>query len=361
MNLNCVAVILCSMFTLKGRRLSFSSYVTRLVRLCSPFSLIIFCHSVVADHASPSFETGTSGAIITVPGSTLPKGKFVFGIRVQFIELDDLSDQTLEDLGTLNEEVHSVNNLFNASANVAYGLSDNLTLGFSLPYVERTDIREAHNDMGVGEAEFAGDSSGLSDMSLFSQYRFYNSDSIDTAIIIGLKAPTGDTREKEVEGGLFEAEQQPGSGSWDPFAGVSFNKSWGRMGISSNILYTFVTEGTQDTDLGDIFNYNLAASYRAYHLKERHDHGHHDHGNGIVDYLDVVLELNGDHREKVGINEEKEAHSGGHTLYISPGVRVGIGHRWSIYTSFGIPIVNDLNGVQSEPDYRFIGGISTTF
>ena len=342
-------------------RISIYNYIKQFIRLLLTSALLIFSCPVFADHASPSFETGSSGAINTLSGTTMPKGKLVFGIGTQFLELDDLSDQTLEDLGTLNEEVHSVNNLLNASANVAYGFSDNLTLGFSLPYVERTDIREAHNDAGVGEAEFAGDSSGLGDMSLFGQYRFYKSESIDSAIIVGLKTPTGDNSEKEVGGGLFEAEQQPGSGSWDPFAGVSFNKSWGRMGISSNLLYTFVTEGTQDTDLGDIFNYNLAASFRTYHLKERHDHDHHEQGSSLVDYLDVVLELNGDHRQKVDINGEKAAHSGGHTLYISPGVRVGIGHRWSIYTSFGIPIVNDLNGVQSEPEYRFIGGISTTF
>ena len=323
--------------------------------------LLLISHLSFADHASPSFETGSSGAIITVPGSTLSKGKFVFGLGVQYIELDEISDQTLEDLGTLNEDVHSVNSLLNASANVAYGLSDNLTIGFSLPYVERTDIREAHNDMGVGEAEHAGDSSGLGDMSLFGQYKYYSSDSMDTAIIVGLKTPTGNTREKEIEGGLFEAEQQPGSGSWDPFAGVSFNQSWGKIGISSNILYTFVTEGTQNTDLGDIFNYNFAASYRAHLPKEGHDHSHHNHGNNLVDYLDIVLELNGDYRQKTDINGEKETHTGGHTLYISPGVRVGISHTWSLYTSFGIPIINDLNGLQSEPDYRIFAGISKSF
>ena len=341
--------------------ISIYNYIKQFIRYFLTSALIIFNYAVFADHASPSFETGSAGAINTLSGSTLPKGKFVFGIGAQYIELDDLSDQTLEDLGTLNEEVHSVNSLFNASANVAYGLSDNLTVGFSLPYVKRTDIREAHNDAGVGEAEFAGDSSGLGDMNLFGQYRFYNSDSINTAIIIGLKIPTGDTGEKEIGGSLFEAEQQPGSGSWDPFAGVSFDKSWGRMGISSNLLYIFVTEGAQDTDLGDIFNYNLAASYRAFLPKEYHDHGRHDHGSSLVDYFDVVLELNGDYREKVDIDGTKAAHTGGHTLYISPGVRVGIGHGWSLYTSIGIPIVNDLNGVQSEADYRVIGGISTTF
>jgi len=37
--------------------------------------LLLISHLALADHASPSFETGSSGAIITVPGSTIPETK----------------------------------------------------------------------------------------------------------------------------------------------------------------------------------------------------------------------------------------------------------------------------------------------
>jgi hypothetical protein len=324
--------------------------------------LIHFSHLVSADHASPSFETGSAGAINTLSASAMPKGKLVFGISAQFIELDDISSERLEELGAISEEVHSTDTLLNLSANIAYGLTDNLSVGLSLPYVDRQNISEAENaGAGVGEAELAGDSSGIGDISLFGQYRFYSSNSMDIAFIAGVKMPTGDTDEKELEGKLFEAEQQPGSGSWDPFAGISFNQSWNRIGISSNLLYTFVTEGTQNTDLGNIFNYNIAVSYRAYLPEEEHEHHNHEHESKIVDYIDVVLELNGDYREQVEINDVEDSNTGGNTLYLSPGVRIGLGQTWSIYTSLGIPIVNDLGGIQSEPDYRITAGISTTF
>ncbi len=321
----------------------------------------LFSHIALADHASPSFETGSAGAIMTVPGTTLPQGKFVIGPSVQFIENDEIPDSELERLGTLNEDVHSSESLLNVSANIAYGVTDNLTIGLVLPYIERSNVREAHNDMGVGEAELAGDSKGLGDMSLFSQFRFYHDKSSDIAIIAGIKTPTGETKERENDGALFESEQQPGSGSWDPFVGLSFNRSFNGIGISSNVLYTFVTEGQQQTDLGDIFNYNFAASYRAFSPEEGHRHQQHDHGFGIIDYVDLVLELNGDHRERVEINEMSEENTGGHTLYISPGIRLSLGHSWSVYSSVGLPVVNDLNGTQSEPDYRLIGGISKSF
>ena len=92
-----------------------------------------------------------------------------------------------------------------------------------------------------------------------------------------------------------------------------------------------------------------------------HDHDSHAHHANIIDYIDLILELNGDSRQRVEIGGESEVHSGGHTLFISPGLRIGLGHSVSLFTSVGVPIVNNLNGVQSEPDYRVIGGMSFTF
>lgn len=325
------------------------------------FVSLLYIPFAMADHASPSFETGAAGAIMTIPGATLPKGEMVFGFGAQFIELDDISDAGLENLGAADENVHSVDRLLNLTANLAYGITDDFTVGASLPYLERNNIREAHNDMGTGEAEFAGDAKGIGDLSLFGQYRFYRNYNLDIAMLAGVKLPTGDTHEREFEGALFESEQQPGTGSVDPFFGLAMNHNWGRTGFSANILYTFTGEGSQQTELGDIFNYNLALGYRVYSPEGAHDHHQHRHAFKILDYVDLALELNGDVRDRVEINGADEKHSGGHILYVSPGIRIGLGHRWSLFSSAGIPVVNDHNGQQSEPEYRIMGGLSRTF
>ena len=44
------------------------------------------------------------------------------------------------------------------------------------------------------------------------------------------------------------------------------------------------------------------------------------------------------------------------TVYLSPGVRVGV-DRFSGFVSFGVPVVNQHNGVQSKPDFRVLTGI----
>ena len=324
---------------------------------------------VVADHASASFETGAAGAIMTTPGATLPEGKIVLGFNVQFIEFDDISDSELKAFGAANEDIHSIDNLFNYQANLAYGITDNITVGASIPYIERNNVRAAHNNMGVGEVEKAGNSSGISDARFFGQYRFYHDNQQDLSVTGGIKTPTGKTHVRETGGELFETDHQPGSGSWDPFFGLAYNRSFGRAGLSANVLYTWTTEGIQQTELGKAFNYNLALSYRMFSaMEEHHHHEHvhganeyHDHDTSFVNYVDFAMELNGDVRDKDKTNGVGDENSGGNIIYLSPGMRIGFAHHWSLYTSVGIPIVNDLNGIQSEPGYRVIGGISTSF
>ena len=338
--------------------------ISRNISIFIFISVLLFSGTVSADHASASFETGAAGAIMTTPGATLPKGKFVLGGGMQFIEFDDISDSALETFGATDEDVHSIDYLFQYQLSLARGVTDNFTIGASIPYLERNNIRAAHNVMGMGEVEAAGDTSGFGDARLFGQFRFFHDTLQDLAVISGIKIPTGATDEREAGGELFEVDHQPGSGSWDPFFGLAYNRSFGRAGLSANVLYTWTTEGSQQTDLGNGFNYNLALSYRLFSAMEtsHHDHAHsHEHTASILDYIDAALELNGDMRGKDEINRVNEENSGGHILYLSPGMRIGFAHSWSFYSSIGIPVVNDLNGDQSEPDYRVIGGMSLTF
>jgi hypothetical protein len=36
-------------------------------------------------------------------------------------------------------------------------------------------------------------------------------------------------------------------------------------------------------------------------------------------------------------------------------------NRWSGFVTVGLPIINDLNGVQSEPTWRLCGGVLVGF
>ena len=80
--------------------------------------------------------------------------------------------------------------------------------------------------------------------------------------MLGVKVPTGVTDRHTDTGELVDAEFQPGTGSWDGLFGLAATKRIGPWSFDANVLYILATEGTQDTDLGDRFQYNAAVSYR---------------------------------------------------------------------------------------------------
>lgn len=71
----------------------------------------------------------------------------------------------------------------------------------------------------------------------------------------------------------------------------------------ASILYNLATEGSQDTNLGDTFLYNLALSYRV--LQK---------GKGS---LDLILEANGEWKEKQEMSGVKDENSAGATPCLS--------------------------------------------
>ena len=73
-----------------------------------------------------------------------------------------------------------------------------------------------------------------------------------------------------------------------------------------------------------------------------------------------MLELNGEWQAEQETNGISDPNSGGNTILISPGLRLSQ-DAWSGFVSVGIPIVENLNGIQSEPDWRILAGGTLLF
>ncbi len=56
----------------------------------------------------------------------------------------------------------------------------------------------------------------------------------------------------------------------------------------------------------------------------------------------------------------RDPNSGGNVVYLSPGLRLSH-ERWPGFVSLGVPIINDLNGLQAEPDWRLLTGVAVNF
>ena len=140
-------------------------------------------------------------------------------------------------------------------------------------------------------------------------------------------------------------------------------RRFGSASLSASVLGVFTTEGTQDTELGDIRTYNLGYAYRLGGA-EPHEHAAAEAARERAEAgtaWDLILELNAVHRQAETIDGAKDPNSGGARVFLSPGVRATVDERWSAYASLGIPISEDLNGAEQETDLRAVVGVSWSF
>jgi hypothetical protein len=343
-----------------------------------------------AHHPGGVGNTGTAGPIHTLSATTLDAGQGAVAFYYEYIKLGGLSDAQLIEAASKHIHAHSIGTIQSASLGGALGLTNDFMVLFRLPYVLRTDIREGHHEhvagVAINSVDFRGDAGGIGDLTALGQWRFYNNrvTGTEAALLLGAKAPTGVTNRFDDQGLPFEAEFQPGSGAWDGLFGFAVTQYLGRWSLDGNVLYQLVGKGVQDTNLGDRFRYNAAVSFRAVGWSEttdpmnarahvvptrrrgdaRHSHPDHDHGPEPAPKpqftLDLVLELNGEWHDKQVIAGVADPNSGGSTVYLSPGIRASFGNV-SGFASVGIPVLNEVNGLQSKPDYRLIGGLAASF
>jgi Putative MetA-pathway of phenol degradation len=362
-------------------------------------AMILLALPAEAHHPGGGGNTGSGGPINTISADTLSEGLIAASVRYEFIRLGQLSDADLIAAANRGTHAHSIRSIDAVSLSVAYGITNDFTVGVRAAGVRRSDIREPAEDMlsgghmGIMNANDIsglmspdgvnrrGNSAGFGDVTMLGQYRFHNNAQTGTsaAVLFGFKAPTGSTNQRDAFGNLFEAEFQPGSGSWDGLIGAAFTKRTGRWSFDVSGLYYLITNGSQNTNLGDRFLFGAAVSYRLvgasgsskevelheYCMQPRNQlqehclyHANHDHSDMMkTPYtLDLVLELNGEWHDKQRIAGIPDPNSGGTTVYLSPGLRVGF-DRYSGFISVGVPVLNEHNGVQSKPEFRVLTGI----
>jgi len=308
--------------------------------------LVFFAVSDVSAH-HPTVEAGLgkTGPIYTISPTTLPKGRWIFSLQLEALATDPFSDGKLKRFAADGEDVHTTDSIFHTLLGVSYGITDDFTLGLNIPYIYINNVREAHGDE-PDEVHRHGDSDGIGDLTVFGQYRFFEADEYESSLLFGLKLPTGNTHVKDVNEERFDMEFQAGSGSWDPMIGIAAGKRFGRLSLDTSLLYLISTEGAQNTDLGDSFTYNAALSYRAMEK---------------VVAWDLILEANGQLKQKQQINGDKDGNSGGHSVFISPGTRITWNNRWFMFFSLSLPVIQDLNGIQNDIVFKAQSGVGVAF
>jgi len=344
-----------------GATLSLAGLVMVAAALLSPGRAYAHC---------PTFGggIGIAGPITTFSASTIPEGKFTLGARAEVTGFEELSPAALDGAAMSNGTAHSLRQQQVYSLGAAYGITDDFTLGVSLPYVLRDGVKAVHFDdqMGMSMQHDIGASNGLGDLTVFGQYRLVRKlyEGIDFSLVAGLKVPTGVT-DNGNNGSVIETEHQPGSGSWDPLAGVALSKRFERLSLHLTGLYSLATRGSQATDLGDRAQLTLAAAYRfggKANLGDCDEVYEYFYPQSRQHWLgDLVLEVNGNWQDKEIVAGVRDDSSGGTVLYLSPGGRVTYDGKYSGSLSVGVPVYQQLNGIQSKIDYRIIASLAVAF
>ena len=322
------------------------------------FFIVVHHGNVLADHPSIGFGGEGAGAINTISAKTPPAGSWGIGIRSEIIDSKEYSTEELETFAETGlEGIHSNDYIINTSLSLSHGLTQNFGITAVASYIQRKNIRESEIEDGEPEAHTHGDSSGMGDLLILGQYRLLGNSDFDLSILAGTKAPVGETHVTDNDSQRFETEHQPGTGAWDFLIGIALMKNINKVGVHANFLYNKTTEGSQFTEIGEASSLNVALTYRLNNnISEHPDDGHdHVHENQDAISWDLSLDLNGEIRGKNSISGISDENSGGTIVNLSPGIRVTSGVL-SGFVSYGIPIIVDQNGLQSDLSSRIVFG-----
>ena len=215
-----------------------------------------------------------------------------------------------------------------------------LTLIADLPYVIRKSL-EIHSHATLGD-ELR--SEGLGDLHMMGLYQLWASPK-NHAIsgIAGVKFPTGETKETNPQGERFEAELQPGSGSFDYIFGGLYKGRGQACELTANLIYVFKTEGDQHYEFGD----SLITSALWQYVVPVND-------NTVLKLgVDGNLQYEQKHEDHGATVED----SGGVTLLLGPALSVEFNDRASLFASLHLPAHQNLGGVHQEVESIWNAGL----
>jgi len=249
-----------------------------------------------------------------------------------------------DDPSSMDRDLHvlSLNSVY------VYGFTEKLTGLVNIPYLDKSI------DVTLSDGRRKRGDSGIGDIRTLLKYRIYTKDksgrSNRLGIFSALEWPTGDDNAKDSIG-RFPQTLQLGSGSYDPIIGVVWTTQTLDWEFDADAGYKWNNKAN-NFEFGDILFYNVSYQHRLW-PKTLPD-------KGVPSFLYAVLELNGSYADKNEVDRVKDQNSGGHSVFISPGVQ-WVAMRYVLEASVQIPVIQDLNGSALRSDYALTAGFRIRF
>jgi hypothetical protein len=317
--------------------------------------LLLFSFTSVDARAS----CGSSSCPIDLHALLFGEGKFSLDLSFQYIDQDQprIGSRRAQ-VGAIasdHDEIRTINRL--AALQLNYSLNERFQVALTLPYVSRS-----HEHFEEGNARLERWNFGdIGDAAVQGRFRVFASDTPEHSSLWltgGVKLPTGSKREIGSSGEDAEVTIAPGTGSTDTLLGVTYQ---------SGVLRNTALEG----ELGHttLIPFFIALNGRV-NGRGTHDYrrGHEVQLNTGTEYpltstVHLLGQINGRllGKDAVGQTDENRDLTGGRFLYLSPGLRVLLGGKTSIYGFVQIPIYQHVNGLQLTSKANYLAGIRKSF
>lgn len=269
-----------------------------------------------------------------------------FDLRYESVDLDrPLAGRERVAVGQIardHDEVETKNR--NLVGTIDWGLSPDWGISLSVPYVDRD-----HHHIHAGETE-RWHFRELGDIRVQARRQLFATTddpaSIRTGgVTFGVKLPTGRFHVANADGEEAERTLQPGTGTTDLLLGAYWHSASPLTGWSW---------------------FTQAQAVVPMNSREGYKPGRQWHADGGVRYavtndVGVMLQVNGNARERDGGANAEPGDSGLRQVFVSPGVSWNFARKAQAYGFVQLPVYQAVNGVQLVADWSAAVGVSWRF
>jgi hypothetical protein len=164
-------------------------------------------------------------------------------------------------------------------------------------------------------------------------------------VFLGLKLPTGKTDVANAAGDAAERTLQPGTGTTDLVVGAIYHQQLAGSGAA------WFAQAQVQAPLNEHDGFRPGVQLAV-------DLGY---ARPVTARLSGLVQLNAIARKRDrGVNAEA-ANSGGHSVFLSPGLSYKVGESWNVYGYYQLPLYQYVNGVQLTAKRAIVVGVSTKF
>jgi len=302
---------------------------------------------------------GAEGCPLDPHGLEASARRWTLDFGYQRVDQDRTWDGTHQVNGP--EEAGHITELFTRtntwSLNGRAQVLPSLRLSATLPYLDREHAHEASHELHPGHfvttrAEWKYE--GLGDATLLAQWAALGSpESGPGALTLqgGAKLPTGKRHVEEVDGEEPEPPARPGTGSTDALAGLQLLRSWhlptfgGRsttLPLVASAMARWNGRGTDGYRMGNEWHTSLSTSYEL------------GRGVSLLAQANAVFHS----RDEVGNTDAEPHHTGGTSVFATPGLRLELPGGSSVYGYWQVRAYERTNGPQLVAPSHLILGAS---